>query len=222
MGEHLRDDLLIVVRVHKLHVIVHDVGDGRVRVREDELPERDLALQLAIGGGDVAQLDGLLVHAVAADDGQRVRNGHAALEADVFVRHQAARAVVRVLQVLVDKLSVFGRGVAHNALHNIGRHLLDQVDAVVEEHVVQNDFQFDIGDGFDNFLLDIGIHVRKGFRRALLREQAEQAEHQLAILDFGKQIGDIGNVQVIEQVAQLAVAALLQQQKNTIDHRHAS
>ena len=161
--ESLSDGLLVVVDVQVDVIRFHQVADQHVAIRDDQRAQGDDAFQLAVGVLDVAEVDGLAVHAHALDVRKGLGDGHGIPQADVLRGHQRAGAVLGVVQELVDKLPlVFGRFLQYSG-HDIGRQLFEHVDLVVEVQLPHDVGDLAIGDRLDDvglvFTGQVGEHV---------------------------------------------------------------
>ena len=178
-------------------VLLHQIRDRCIRLREEQVLRRDDTEQVPVIVCDVTGIDCLFIDADAPDFPDSVPHGHVLFQPDKLGRHDAAGAVGRVLQKLVDRASVVRGAVCDDTLHHVGGHLLDHIDGIIEEHFVKNVFQFLIGKGRDERLLQIGVHLGKHVRRLFLMEQAEKARMVL-LGEFKKQFRDILDLHIAE------------------------
>lgn len=80
-------------------------------VRRETMPS-----SLRAGSHHIADVDGLLVRAGAADALEGVLHRHVSLEVDELRRHQRAGGILGIFQDLIDALAGVGVGVLQNAL----------------------------------------------------------------------------------------------------------
>ena len=168
-GEQLCDLLFVIERMGVDHIGAHDGVHRRLRVGKQEFAHSNHALKLALGAYDIAGVDCLFVDPGLPDDVECLLHRDVTPEIDVFVRHDAPRGVLRVLQIFVDEFAVFVARIGEQALDDVCGHLLDQVHIVVHIHVVENEAKLIIADGFDDALLHIALHVGERLRSKLLR-----------------------------------------------------
>ncbi len=131
-------------------------------------------MQVAAVVNDIADVDGLLVRAGAADALQGVLHGHGGLQIHELRGHDAAGGVLRVFENLVDALAHVRVGVLQNPLDHVGGHFLHDVHRVVQIQLVQHFFQLRVGKALDQQLLLVAVQLHEYLRGLLLGQQAEQ------------------------------------------------
>ena len=152
---------------------------------------------------DIAEVDGLLVGAGAADALEGVLHRHVLLQVHKLGGHDAAGGVVGIFQNLVDALAHLRVRVLQNALDHVGGHFLHDVYGIVQIQLVQHFLQLGVGEALDQKLLFIGVQLHEYLRRQLLGQQAEHQRHPLVQLTA--QDGDIRRLHGEQEVTQLRV-----------------
>ena len=203
LGEHLRDGLLVLGRRDGDDVRLHDILDHVVIVRENERSQRERADETAFVG-HIAGVDRFLIDAGALDALGRLLHGHLRAERDELRRHDAAGAVLRIAQDLVDHPAHVGVGLPENALYDVCGHLLDEIDRVVHIQLVHDFLEFRVGKAADQQLLLLGLHFDERFRRQLLRQQPEE-ERQGELVRFFKNRRHVRRVHRYENVPERGV-----------------
>ena len=99
---------------------------------------------------------------------------------------------------------------AQDALDEVGRHLLNDVDHIVNVQLVHDVVQLLFAERLDQHALLVGVHIREGFRRKLLREQAENKRHFFARQIF-EELRHVGRVHLLEERPQRGKFLLFQQ-----------
>ena len=197
--------LLVVQGVGGNHMGVHDVPDDVVLLRQQDGPDGEIPQQVAALINDVADVDGLLVRASAADALQGVLHCHGGLQVHVLRGHDAAGAVVGIFQDLVDALAHLRVRVAEDPLDHVGGHLLHDVHGVVQIQLVQHFLQLGVGEALDQHLLLVAVQFHEYLRRLLLGQQAEH-QGQGLLVQLPAEVGDVLGLQGKKEVAQLRVA----------------
>ena len=180
---------------------VHQVFDEVVLLRQQQVADGQHAQQLALGVGDVEDVDGLHVAADAADALEGVRHRHVLFQGQKLHVHDGAGGILRVLQDLVQGFAHFRRGFVQNTDDHAGGHLLNDVHGVVQIQLVQHFLQLGVGEAVDEHLLTVALQLDEDFRRQLLGQQAVQQGHVL-LAALLQQPRDIGRLQRQEQVTQ--------------------
>ena len=216
--ELFRDVLLVVRGAGVDDVRVHDVLKDLVIVAQKQILDRDDALQPALGGCDIADVDGLLVLADAADAGDGLADGHVFLQVDVLRRHDAAGGIFGVLEVFVDERARLGVGRAHDALDDVRGQLLHHVDRVVDAQVFNDVAELGVGDGVDDGLLLLDLQIRKHVGRDLLREQTEHHAHTrlVGLPELAEKFRDIELVHLRKRESELLDHVLLEHDKQLV------
>ena len=156
--EQLGDILLVGGGADADHVGVHHVADffiGGVFC-QNQRPQRDNADEGTVAVGDVAVVDGFLVHAVFSDGFHRIGHGHVRPQLHQLGGHHAAGRILGVLKQFVDHAAGRRVGLGQDTLDHVSRHLLDKVCRIVNEQVVHNSLQLFIGQAVDEVLLAFG------------------------------------------------------------------
>ena len=192
------------------HVGVHDVLNDVVLLRQEQGTDGHDAQQMAAGVGDIAVVDGLLVRSGAADAFDGVGHGEILFQIHKLRGHNGPGAVLGVFQDLVDAAAGLRVRVLEDALDHRGGHLLDKVHRVVHVQLVQHLLQLRVGEGLDEQLLLLRLHLHEHLRRQLLGQQAvEQGEPVLGQL--AEDQGDIRRRQGQQQVPEGGPLSLLHQ-----------
>ena len=121
----------------------------------------------------VADVDGLGIVALFADDVESAGNGGIKAKADKLRGHKGAGGVLRVLKELIYVLSRLRVGVFKYAFYYVGGHLLDDVNGIVKVEVVKNLFELRVGKAPDEHLLGIAFEFDENVRGGLLRKEPE-------------------------------------------------
>ena len=168
-----------------------------------------MADQPALLVDDVAGVDGLLVDARAADVVHRLAHGEVVAQVDVFDGHQRARAVLRVVEELVDQLARALVRVLQHLLDDVGRHFLQEVDRIIQEHVVHQRLELGVGGALGDELLLVAVHVGEHVGGDVLGQHAEELDHPRVLFNLLQALGDIHRQAVrrlflkIEQLARV-------------------
>ena len=152
---------------------------------------------------DVAGVDGLLVHAGAADAEDALLYGHRGPQGDIFCGHDGACGVFRVAQKLVDGLPGLWVGLGEDAADHVGGHFLHQIHSVVQVQLIYHFFELPVRETLNQQLLGVRLHFHEGFCRLLLGQETKQQRNAVRL-------------QPVE--VQLAAAGKAQQQHFQIDH----
>ena len=123
--------------------------------------------------GHIAGVDGLLVDGLFADLVEALAHDHRLVEGDALRRHQAARAVLRVFEDLVDLFARLAVRLQQDPLDDVRGHLLDQVDGIVHEQLIQHELELFIREGADQEFLLRAAHLDEGLGGELFGEQAK-------------------------------------------------
>ena len=108
------------------------------------------------------------------------------------------------MQDFVDGCARFGVSAGEDALDHVRRHLLDDVDDVVDEQLGHDAAQFRVGKAAQQPLLQIAVHFHEGLRRQLLRQQPEQ-KRDVAFLRAVQKQRDVLRRQPVQQRLDRAV-----------------
>ena len=224
-AEHLGDLFLIVVGVNVDGVDIHQGVDNGIGIGQQHFPYRYHPQQLLAGGGDIAGVDGLLIHAVLPYDPKGVLHGKAAAEVDVLVGHQASGGIFGVLKVLIDEFTVGGGGILHHPLYHVGGHFLHQVHVVIHEQIVQDVLQLGIGQRGYNLLLDFRFHVGKDLGGSFLGQQPEQLVEYIGVVFVFQLLKKLGKIDLFHLGDLLLNGRILffcQKFQNILAHGHTS
>ena len=153
---------------------------------------------------DVADVDGLLVGAGAADALEGGLHRHVLFQVHKLRSHDAAGGVVGVLEDLVDALAHLRVGVLEDALDHVGGHLLHNVNGIVQIQLVQHFLQLRVGKALDQQLLLVGVQLHEYLRCLLLGQQAEDQRH--LFVQLTAQRGNIRRLHGKKEVAQVRVS----------------
>ena len=182
---------------------LHDVTDAGLIAGQEHPPHRDHPQQHTVLG-DIAGVDGLLVHAHLADAGEGLLHRGVGVEIDVLRGHNGPGGVFGVVQQLVDLAAGGGVGVPQDSGDQVGGHILDQVHRVVQIQLVQNLPQLLVAEGVDEALLVVGVlQFGKHLRRYLLGQQTEHQDRLLRPQPIQK-FGDVHLVHIDQQLPQPA------------------
>ena len=207
--QHLRDLFLVGQRADGDHVFVHDLAHGGVVVRgEEQILDRHRAEEFP-PLGDIAGVDRLLVHARAADTGDRLGHGHARPQRDILRRHDRSGGVFGIAQDLVDLLAHLGVGLGEDTLDHIGRHLVDEIRRIVDVKLVDDLVQLTVGKTADQQLLPFAVQLGKGLGRGLLGQQPEQHRHAL-LLEILEHAGNVRRLHGHQDVLQGLILLLIE------------
>ena len=91
--DHVRDLFLVVGRRGIDDIRVHDVFEDHIVIRQQQILDRDDALELALGRRDIADVDRLLILADLADAGKCLTHTHVFFQIHELGRHDAASRV---------------------------------------------------------------------------------------------------------------------------------
>ena len=154
---------------------------GIVILCQQQILDGDQADELALFIGDIAGINGLLIHALAADAEDRLSHIHAGPQGNILRGHDGTGGIVGVAQDLVDGFAHFRIRLFQDPLDHIGGHLFYQVRRVIHVQLIHDFFQLIVREATDQQFLGIGLHFHKGLRRLLL---GQQAEHQRDLVLF--------------------------------------
>ena len=190
-AEVVGNGFLIVGRHGADDVGIHDIADAGALRRDNQLAQGNLTDELALVVDDIAGVNRLLVDARAADVIHRLAHSEVIVQIDIFDGHQAAGAVFRIIEELVDGLARALVGVLQNLFDDVGGHFFQKVHRIIHEHVVHQRFEFGVGRAFGDELLLLAGHVGKHVGGDILGQHAEYAQHAPLVLDFLQPFGDI-------------------------------
>ena len=120
---------------------------------------------------------------MAPDILKGIRHGHILFQIDELRRHDASGAVLRILQELVQKLSLFRVGVLQDSLYDIGRQLFQHINRIIDVQIVDDGAQLVVRDACHDLLLLFRLQLGEHVRRQLLRQHAEY-DHCLFRVQF--------------------------------------
>ena len=123
---------LVVVYIQPHIVGVHDVLDFDAVIGYDKRAQRNDTDEFSACVLDIAGVNRLGIHSLFLNVRQSLSHGHLLLKADVFRRHKASRASVRVVQKIIDELPLVLWRFFENLIDQIGRKFLQNIDFVVE------------------------------------------------------------------------------------------
>ena len=131
------------------------------------------------------------------------------MEIDKLCGHQRAGGVLGVVEQLID-LAAGGRvGVAQDAGHQVGGHVLNQVHRVVQIQLVQHFPQLPVAEGADELLLVL-LQIGEYLRRRVLGQQTED-QNLLVHLQLIQKFCDVHLVHFRQNFPQSAEFPLLNQ-----------
>ena len=133
---------------------------------------------------DIADVDGLLVRASAADALQGVLHRHGGLQIHILRGHDGAGGILGVLENFVDALSYIRVGVLQDTLDYVGGHFLHDVHGIVQIQLVQNLLQLRVGKAANQKLLLVALQLHEHLGGLLLRQQAEQQRQRLLVIQI--------------------------------------
>ena len=194
----------------ELFVIVHDVPDEGVRGVVDEVGQLDGPDEVPGGIDAVDRVDGDFVFTGGTDVTDGIPHRHAVVQGDHLIRHDAAGGVLRVVQKRVDLFAGVGARDLQDTADDVGRHLFEEVDHIIEVQVLDEVPQFLVRDARDDALLVVRFQVRKDFGGDVLREDAEHLDHifgfqlleevrDVDLVPFGELFAQTGEVAGLEQ-----------------------
>ena len=189
-AEEVGDHLLVVGGGNRDEVRVHQIGEDAVVIGEEEGPDRNDTLKLAVLRGDVTGVDRLLVLTDTPDVRDGLLDRHLLLELDELGGHDRTGCELRVEEELVDQGPCLGGGVLEDAVDEVGGQLPEHVDRVVDHQALHQLLQLLIGDGPDELLLMLECQVCKDLCRQVLVEGPEDNQGKLGgqALDEGSDI----------------------------------
>ena len=204
-----------VVRT-KMTFLVHYVLDGRVVVGEEQVLDRDDALELAVRVSDVADVDGLLVLAHAAYARDALAHVHVLLEVDELGRHYAAGGVVRVFEVLVMSARVSGVAVRMTRLTMLAGS--SSIMSTASSTYISSTISPSSLSVMEPIIscCSGASRLREDLRALALAQEAEDHRHTVRVLlaQLREERGDVELVHVLQLVLeglQLAAVEQLQQ-----------
>ena len=168
---------------------MHKVADDCARVCYKQCAHGNYAHKAAVFR-NVAAVDCFLVYAYKADFCESFLYRHTLAEVYVFGRHNAARAVLRVEQKLVDKVARASVRAAENTRNNARGHFADDVCGIVKAELAEHLVKLLVREAFDEHFLLLTLHGGKCVCRLLLRKHTESVNE----LFFGKTVECLGNV----------------------------
>ena len=184
----------------ELFVVVHDVPDEGVRRVVDEVGQFDGPDEVPGGIDAVDRVDGDFVFTGGTDVTDGIPHRHAVVQGDHLVRHDAAGGVFRVVEERVDLFAGVGTRDLQDTADDVGRHLFEEVDHIIEVQVLDEVPQFLVRDARDDALLVVGFEVREDFRGNVLREDTEDLDH-IFRFQFLEEVRDVDLVPLGELFA---------------------
>ena len=139
LGDDARDFVVrVVVQATTDQLAVHDAADGRVRVGDDQLAQRQVAEQVLVLVDDVHVIDVVHLGRLLPDQADGLFGGDGRRHGDDVVGHQAAGRIVVVGQQLANVLGVFGLHAAQEVLRAFGLEVAEDVGGVVGLHLFED------------------------------------------------------------------------------------
>ena len=208
IGNRPCNDFLVLFGVSVDDVVVHDLFDECRLLREHEVLGGDQPQQLVGGVDDVAGVDGFLIDRGAANTLEGVFHRHVGTERHELDRHDAAGAVFRVAQNLVDIGARLHVALREQTFDHACRHLFEQVDGIVEEELVEHGFELPIVQLADQSCRYVRVHFHEGLRRKVFGEQAEEDQKIGIAFRLLEYLGKVDGVHRGEQGFQDGIVAL--------------
>ena len=162
---------------------------------------------------DVAGVDGLLVHAGAADAEDALLYGHRGPQGDIFCGHDGACGVFRVAQKLVDGLPGLRIGLGEDAADHVGGHFLHQIHSVVQVQLIYHFFELPVRETLNQQLLGVRLHFHEGFCRLLLGQETKQQRNAVRLQPV-EDAGDVAGVHGHQNVPQGWVLLFVQERRD--------
>ena len=142
-------------------IFVHDVGNpGLITFDQEQILQCQDSQKLPVFRY-ITGIYRLFVDSRTPDAGQRFIDRHIRTKGDVLRRHDRAGAVFGIAQNFIDFPAHLRICLCQNPLYYIGRHLLYEVNSVVNIQLVNHFPQLAVGKTLDQQLLQIRIHFHK-------------------------------------------------------------
>jgi len=199
--QRLRHLLLIVQRGDGHDVLLHDVRQHGFLAGQQQRADGHEADQVPVFVDHIADVDGLLVRAGAADAAKGVRHGHVLFQIHELRGHDGPSGILRIFQNFIDALAHLRGRMLQNTFDHVGRHLLHDIHRVVQIQLVQHFPQLRVGKAADQKLLRIGIQLHEHLRRQLLGQQPEYRRHG-RLRQLSQQGGNVRRLQFQKEAAQ--------------------
>ena len=156
--DYLRYGFFVVGSFATDDVGFHYVGDYLVVVVKQQVFDGHASQQFAPRVGHVAGVNCFLVHGNLTDAVKAFAHGPVLFQRHVLDGHQRACAVLGILQNFVDLRARFGVRRVYDTFDYACRHFFDDVYRIVQEHFVENGFQFGVGKTVYQHFLTVGGH----------------------------------------------------------------
>ena len=190
--EQVRGVFPVVRRLHRDEIRPYERRDGlRALVREQVLRRHDAQELVPLHG--VAGVDRLAVDADPAYLLQGARDGHVRVELHELHRHDAADAVVRVLQQVVYRLARVRVHVLEQLRDEIRRHVAQEIRRIVREELLKQALYLGARKGLYELLPQVVVHVGERLRRLGLVKDAEH-HCELAVVQLREQLREVNGV----------------------------
>ena len=141
----------------------------------------------------IAVVHRLAVNAHAAYLFQRAVHGHVRVKLHKLHRHDAADAVVRVLEQIIYRLASLRIHVFEQLSHKIRRHIAQEIRSVVRKQLLEQTLHLCAGKSFDKLLTQIVVHVAESLRSFWLIEYAEN-HRQFPVVQLREQLCQVHRV----------------------------
>jgi hypothetical protein len=199
---------LILVGAEGDEIAVHQRLDAGGGIGEEDLAEAEVVEEDAVGIGDIDDVDGFGIASVPANVVHGLGDGPLGAELDVIGGHEPPDALFGVAEYGLHFAAVLGTERADQPLGDFGGKLIDEAGAVVGVHGL-DEAEGGLGAEFvDELFLPLGGDVAEDLAGIIAREDPE-GDRGLAGLEFGEDVGDVGVREIMEHLAQLGVASLL-------------
>ena len=165
--------------VHRHHIFVHDLPDDLIGLTQQQVAQSHRAQKFTLSVQHIADIDGLTVQSHRADSVNSPLHRQALLQIHILHRHDAACGVLRIAQQMVNIPTGLRAGVLQQALHHIGRHLLQQVHRIVGHQIVNDIGSLPVRQGGDDGLLSVHLQIGKDIRRQILGQDPKSLDHAL-------------------------------------------
>ena len=205
---HLADGFLpVLVRAEADELVVHQVGDGRLGIGEQEPADVDVVEQFAGAVDDVDPVDRLGVVAVAADVVQGVGNGPVRADADVVGRHDAPDGLGVVAEDGLGDLAVERAEAGDQLARDFHGQLVEDGGAVVGVHGFDEPGGPLVAEFLEQVLLGLGREFRECVGGQLAGQHAE-GDDGFVGFERVDQVGDVDRLEGGQGVTDLAEGAL--------------
>ena len=109
---------------------LHDFGDDSIVIHRHQVFGRDDSNQLS-AFQNIAGIDGFFVDADLFDVCHSLFDSHGLVEGDIFGCHNAAGAVLRIIQQKINAVSLAAVHCIENAGDKIGRKLFEKIHSII-------------------------------------------------------------------------------------------